>query len=205
MQLVDALSTYRTKEAVVCLCFRLGVIKGLTFSFLIASAVENLAHVSTVIPRLSLLPGSPLNRLLTLDHALHCLKFKNEVRFYLTVPQTLPTGFLTSLHGSSGLDQPYSVQDPLLFFWELTRLQSSFPTLVAAVGGLGEVSWYISERCSAIKPSSSVRWWLSNVEILRARDAPNWGLSVTTESRPRSWDATRRYAYGLVPSAKQYI
>jgi nucleolar pre-ribosomal-associated protein 1 len=88
--------------------------------------VENLAHASPVILRLSLLPGSPINNLSTLlDHALRCLdKFENEVKFCSTVPQqTLPTtttaGFLTSsLHGSSGLHQPYSVQDPL-FFWGL--------------------------------------------------------------------------------------
>ena len=81
--------------------------------------MENLAYASPVILRLSLLPGSPLNNLSTLlDHALHCLdKFENEVKFCSTVvPQTLPTGFLTSLHGSSGLHQPYSIQDPLPFW-----------------------------------------------------------------------------------------
>ena len=80
--------------------------------------MENLAHASPVILRLSLLPGSPLSNLSTLlDHALRCLdKFENEVKFCSTVPQTLPTGFLTSLHGSSGLHQPYSVQEPLLFW-----------------------------------------------------------------------------------------
>ena len=118
-RLVDALNTYWTKEVVVRLCFSFGSDRGLTsFLLLLASAVENLAHASPVILRLSLLPGSPLNNLSNLlDHALHCLdKFENEVKFRSTVPQTLPTGFLTSLHGSSGLHQPYSVQDPLLFW-----------------------------------------------------------------------------------------
>ena len=80
--------------------------------------MENLAHASPVILRLSLLPGSPFNNLSTLlDQALHCLdKFENEVKFCSTVPETLPTGFLTALHGSSGLHQPSSVRDPLLFW-----------------------------------------------------------------------------------------
>ena len=85
---------------------------------LLASAAENLAHASPVILRLSLLPGSPLNNLSTLlDRALHCLdKFENDVKFCSTVSQTLPTGFATSLHGSSGLHQTYMVQDPLLLW-----------------------------------------------------------------------------------------
>ena len=97
----------------------MGSDRGLTsFFFLLASAVENLPHACPVILRLSLLPGSPLKNLSALlDHALHCLdKFENEVKFCSTVPQTLPTGTLTALHGSSGLHQPYSVQDPLLFW-----------------------------------------------------------------------------------------
>ena len=101
------------------LFFSFGIDRGLTLLFiLLASAVENLAHAFPVILRLSLLPGSPLNNLSTLlERALHCLdKFENGVKFSSTVPQTLPTDFLTTLHGSSGLHQPYSVQDPLLFW-----------------------------------------------------------------------------------------
>ena len=91
---------------------------------MLASAAENLAHACPVILRLLLLPGSPLNNLSTLlDHALHCLdKFKNKLTFCSSVSQTLPTGFLTSLHGSSGLHQPYSVQDPLLLWGMMVEM-----------------------------------------------------------------------------------
>lgn len=133
------------------------MIKGLTFSFLIASAVENLAHASTVIVRLSLLPGSLLNHLLTLlDHALRDIvyKFKNEVIFCSTVPDSanwlphLVTRFFWTWSAIFG---------PRFFTFLEIDATARFFTLwwqrCSAVGDLYEVSWYISERCSAIRPS----------------------------------------------------
>ena len=115
------------KSCRMSLFFRLGSDRRLTSLFLLlllASAAENLAYACPVILRLSLLPGSPLNNLSTLlDHALHCLdKFENEVKFRSTVPETLPTGFFSSLHGSSGLHQPYSIQDSLLLWGSMVEM-----------------------------------------------------------------------------------
>ena len=96
----------------------------LTFFFFTATALENLAHATSVILRLSLLSGSPLNNLSTLlDHALDCLnKFETRVEIRSTITQTVPTDFLTSLHRSSELHQPCLIKDPLLLWGSMVEM-----------------------------------------------------------------------------------